>query len=57
MNDNWKIQFKSIYDDQKVKMELDGDTTLPDVIEAFQAFLEVTGYSIPGTIVIDPDGD
>ena len=48
------IKFESQYDENtgKVTIELSSDTSLPDVLEAFERFLKATGYSFDGVIDI-----
>lgn len=52
------IKFTSQYQDNAplVEITLNSDSTLGEVLEAFQGFLEATGYSFKGWIYNEKQG-
>lgn len=51
------IVFESQYEDNapKVTVEVHSDSTLPDVISAFESFLKATGFAFDGRLEIVED--
>jgi hypothetical protein len=52
------IKFESQYEEgmPKVTVELHSDSTLVQVLEAFEDFLKATGYEFTGSVDILEDG-
>lgn len=47
MFDFGKIKFIQEYDDQKIVHEIRGDSSMDEVVDAFEMFLKGAGYHLP----------